>query len=156
MGSPNLDKTDSEDDKDDNENEDDDEDDNGENEDDGLAVNRQQQLYPLSHLLLLRHPYPVGQKRKSIADSIADISAHEEENRIKIAKINAMAKTHRSTERERIKRRTHMEMELARLQHQRDEAAAQRAHEAAHAQRAHEALMFDKQIALGRASSWHT
>ena len=85
---------------------------------------------------------PRGQKRKSIADSIAEVSAHERENRIKIAKINATAKTERSSQRETIKRRTNMELELARMQHQRDEAAAQRAHEVA---------MFDRRAALEMA-----
>lgn len=75
-------------------------------------------------------------------DSIADVSACKRENHIKIAKINATTKTERSVQRERIKRETNMQLELAHLQHQCEEAAAQRAHEA---------LMFDKQIALEMA-----
>lgn len=85
---------------------------------------------------------PRGQKRKSMADSIMEVSARERENRIKIAKINATAKTERSNQRETIKRRTNMELELARMQHQRDETAAQRAHETA---------MFDRQATLEMA-----
>jgi hypothetical protein len=81
---------------------------------------------------------PQGQKRKSMADSIAEVSAHERENRIKIARINAMAKTERSSQWESIKRQTNMELELGRTQHQHDEAA----------QCAHEAAMFDRQAAL--------
>ena len=74
-----------------------------------------------------------------MADSIADVSAHEQANHIKIVNINANAKNARSDQRESCKRRTQLDIELARLQHQRDEAAAQRTHEA---------LMFDKQVAL--------
>lgn len=85
---------------------------------------------------------PHGQKQKSMADSIMEVSARERENRIKIAKINATAKTERSNQRETIKRHTNMELELARMQHQRDETAAQRAHETA---------MFDRQAALEMA-----
>jgi hypothetical protein len=82
---------------------------------------------------------PRGQKRKSMADSITEVSAHERENHIKIARINATAKTERSSQWESIKRHTNMELELAQMQHQHDEAAAPRAHEAA---------MFDRQAAL--------
>ena len=85
---------------------------------------------------------PRGQKQKFMADSIIKVSACERENQIKIAKINATAKTERSNQRESIKRRTNLELELARMQHQRDEAAAQRAHEAA---------MFDRQASLEMA-----
>ena len=136
MGSPNLDKTDSKDNKDN-----DGDDDKNENEDGEplMAATAVSATVPSPSAPL---SVSRGQKRKSIADSITDISACEQDNRIKIAKINASAKTQCSTERERIKRHTHMEMELVRLQHQRDEAAAQRAHEA---------LMFNKQIALEMA-----
>jgi hypothetical protein len=82
------------------------------------------------------------QKRKSIADSIAEVSAHERNNHIKIAKINATAKTDCATQRETIKQQSNMDMELARMQHQWEEAAAQQAHEAA---------MFDRQAALEMA-----
>ena len=77
-----------------------------------------------------------------MADSIMEVSARERENHIKIAKINATAKTEHSNQRETIKRRTNMELELARMQHQRDETAAQCAHETA---------MFDRQAALEMA-----
>jgi hypothetical protein len=87
-----------------------------------------------------------GTKRKSMADSIAEVSAHERVNRIKIANINAAAKNLRSDQRESRKRSAQMAVELARFQHQRDEAAAQRAHEA---------VMFDKQVALELARTGH-
>jgi hypothetical protein len=41
---------------------------------------------------------PCGQKRKTIADFIAKVSARERDNRIKIARINATAKTERATQ----------------------------------------------------------
>jgi len=80
-----------------------------------------------------------GQKRKSMADQIAEVSAFERRNRIKIADIQSKAKTDRSNERERIKCRAHLEMEVNCLQHATQEAAAQRAHEV---------MMFDRQAAL--------
>jgi hypothetical protein len=85
---------------------------------------------------------PYGQKCKSMADSIAEISACERDNHIKIAKINASAKTEHSTQWETIKRQMNMDLELACMQHQQDEAAAQCAHEAA---------MFDRQATLKMA-----
>jgi len=44
-----------------------------------------------------------GSKRKSMADSIADVSAHEQANHIKIVNINANAKNCRSDQRESCK-----------------------------------------------------
>jgi hypothetical protein len=79
-----------------------------------------------------------------MADSIAEVSAHKRDNRLKIAKINATAKTEHSNQRETIKWCTNMELELACMQHARDEAATQRAHEAA---------MFDRQAALKLAKA---
>jgi hypothetical protein len=80
-----------------------------------------------------------GGKRKSMADSISEIATAERENRLEIASIQAKAKTERSIEKERIKRKMTMEMERAHLEHR---------HQEANAQRAHEAAMFDRQIAL--------
>jgi len=74
-----------------------------------------------------------------MADSISEIATAEQGNRLKIAAIHAKAKTDRSIEKERIKRKMNMEMERTRLEHHQQEANAQRAHEAA---------MFDHQIAL--------
>ena len=110
-GSPNLDKTD-EDDDDPDEADDDDED---KNEDDGEPLKASTAVSAVPPTPSPSSA-PRGQKRKSIADSIADVSARERDNRIKIAKINAAAKTQRLTEREHIKQRMHLEMEVVRLQ----------------------------------------
>lgn len=139
MGSLNLDKTDSKDDKDN----DSDNDENENKDGEPLMAATAVSAVPSPSVLL---SVSCGQKHKSIADSIADISAHEWDNQIKIAKINASAKTQCSTECECIKQCTHMKIELVKLQHQHDEAAAQHAHEA---------LMFDKQIALKMAQAGH-
>jgi hypothetical protein len=87
-----------------------------------------------------------GLKRKSIADSITDVSARERANRVQIANINATAKNARSDQWESLKRRTQLDIEQVRLQHQHDEATAQRTHEA---------LMFDKRAALEMAKVAH-
>ena len=77
-----------------------------------------------------------------MADSIVEVSACKRESHIKIARINAMAKTEHSSQWETIKWRTNVELELAHMQHQCDEAAAQHAHEAA---------MFNRQAAVEMA-----
>jgi hypothetical protein len=133
MGSPNLDATDTDDENDDDDDKDDDKDD---------AEGGTLRTPAATSAVPPASSASRGQKRKSIADSIAEVSAHERNNRIKIAKINATAKTDRATQRETIKRQSNMDMELARMQHQREEAAAQRAHEAA---------MFDRQATLEMA-----
>jgi hypothetical protein len=87
-----------------------------------------------------------GSKHKSMVDSIADVSAHEQANCITIVNINANPKNVHMDQQESHKRHTQLDVELARLQHQHDEAAAQRTHEA---------LMFDKQITLELARAGH-
>ena len=73
-----------------------------------------------------------------MADSISEIAIAERGNRLEIAMIQAKAKTERSIEKERIKRKMNVEMERTRLEHHQQEANAQRANAAA---------MFDRQIA---------
>lgn len=130
MGSPNLDATDKDDEDEDDEDEDD------EDADGDLPMT------PTATSATSMSSTSQRQKCKSITDSITEVSARERDNRIKIAKINATAKTLRTTQWETIKRQSYMDMELARMQHQQEEAAAQRTHEAA---------MFDRQAALEMA-----
>jgi hypothetical protein len=84
---------------------------------------------------------PRGQKRKSIADTLAETVAAKRKARAQLYTMAAREKTQRAAERERIKRSSTEKIELARLDHQRTEASAQRMHEE---------RMLDKQIELER------
>ena len=86
-----------------------------------------------------------GMKRKaSMMDQIAEVTKSERQNRFKIATVNADAKTLRAIEKEKIKRRAVLELEVTRLQHNAQDTAANRAHEV---------YMMDRQIALEAAKT---
>jgi hypothetical protein len=88
-----------------------------------------------------------GQKRKAgMMDQITDATSALRNSQIKIAKTNAVEKTTRALEREKLKRQGQLNIELARMNHQADEAAAQRAHEI---------FMMDRQIQLEAMKAGH-
>ena len=101
MGSPNLDTTN----KDDDDNDDDDDDAEGD---------------PLRTLTATLAVPPASsasheQKCKWIIDSITEVSAHERDNCIKIAKINDMAKADHATQWETLKLQSYMDIEFAHM-----------------------------------------
>ncbi|KAH7913600.1 hypothetical protein BJ138DRAFT_1220151 [Hygrophoropsis aurantiaca] len=70
-------------------------------------------------------PKPVQRGRKSIADSLQEITAAERETRISVAKANAKEKTAR----EGLKRKALVEVERLRIEFQREEGERKRRHE---------------------------
>jgi hypothetical protein len=78
-----------------------------------------------------------GQKRKSISDMVRDEGELMRVTRVKIAEVQAKEKTAR----EKVKRQAFAEVELQRLQFQREEGEKQRAHEV---------MMMERQIELER------
>lgn len=81
----------------------------------------------------------VSKKRKSLADTASNIAEQERVNRRKISDDLAREKTRRSTTREQIKHDAHVNVEIARMNHDKNEAEARRAHDL---------VMMDKQMEL--------
>ncbi len=81
----------------------------------------------------------IPQKRKSIQDQIKDIAEQEQQNRVKIAKINAKEKTVRAKARVAEKGQMALHLKQVRMQFQHDKAEHHRVHELA---------MIDRQIQL--------
>ncbi|KAF8064138.1 hypothetical protein FPV67DRAFT_1451371 [Lyophyllum atratum] len=70
-----------------------------------------------------------GQKRKGIHDMVTNLTSASRDTAVKIARIKYEEKTRGSMHKEKIKRKSELELELARLEHQRLQGEAQRAHE---------------------------
>lgn len=95
-------------------------------------------------------PTPIpsaSKKRKSLADSASEIAEHERTNRRKISENLAKEKTTRSVARERVKRAAHMDVEVARMEHDKNEA---------NARRAHEIVLMDRQMAMEQFRAGNT
>lgn len=89
----------------------------------------------------------VSKKRKSLADAASNIAELERNNRRKISEDLSKEKTTRSLGRERVKREAHMDVEVARMAHDKVEADARRAHEL---------VMMDKQMEMEQFRAGHT
>jgi hypothetical protein len=59
-----------------------------------------------------------GQKRKTLANTVADIAENERTNHHKIAELLSKEKIVRSTEHEKVKQDANIQLELAHLDHQ--------------------------------------
>ncbi|KAM6497403.1 hypothetical protein JOM56_007876 [Amanita muscaria] len=92
---------------------------------------------------------PPSLKRKSLHDQLQSVADSQSQARYKIAKMQAEGKASRADRKANTKRQGVLEVELLRLQFQREESL--RHHNNLAAQRSHELEMLDRQIELERA-----